>query len=67
MQSDYSIQTLTGEQISHIECLYEGRDIRRTNSGLDYFGNLNSLEEILAKELDDLLKSYDDETTVSIQ
>ncbi|ENV80983.1 MULTISPECIES: hypothetical protein [Acinetobacter] len=66
MQSDYSIQTLTGEQISHIECLYEGRDIRRTNSGLDYFGNLNSLEEILAKELDDLLKSYDDETTTTL-
>lgn len=55
------MQSITCEQISYIECLYEGREIIKTSDGLDYYGNANSLEESLSKELDDLLKSYDDE------
>lgn len=61
MKSDYS-PALTNEQILYVEGIYEGRDITK-NKGLDYYGNTNSLEKKLAKELDDLLTSFDDENT----
>lgn len=52
------------EQTLFVECLHECREIINTNEGLDYYGNVNRLEDHLAKELDDLLMSCDDYKTI---